>query len=80
MAKWRKRIRLLVEPQRESDLGVFAYSDEQILEMAERFGATHLLTLQQSAELLGDPTKFKQVYPEDPKARTTFSVFELGIQ
>ena len=77
MAKWRKRIRLLVEPQRESDLGVFVYSDEQILEMADRFGATHLLALQQSAELLEQPTGFRQVYPEDSTARTTFSVFEL---
>ena len=77
MAKWRKRIRLLVEPQRESDLGVFVYSDEQILEMAERFGATHLLALQQSAELLSEPTKFRQVYPEDVSARVTFAVFEL---
>ena len=77
MAKWRKRIRLLVEPQRESDLGVFVYSDEQILEMADRFGATHLLALQQSAELLEQPTKFRQVYPEDSADRTTFSVFEL---
>jgi hypothetical protein len=78
MAKWRKRIRLLVEPQRESDLGVFVYSDEQILEMAEQFGATHLLALQQSAELLSEPTKFRQVYPEDSSARTTFAVFKLG--
>ncbi len=78
MAKWRKRIRLLVEPQRASDLGMFVYSDEQILEMADRFGATHLLALQQSAELLSEPTKFRQVYPEDSAARTTFSVFELG--
>lgn len=78
MAKWRKRIRLLVEPTRDSDLGIFVYSDEQIQEMADRFGATHLLTLQQSAELLSDPTRFRLVYPEHPKARTTFSVFELG--
>lgn len=77
MAKWRKRIRLLVEPQRESDLGVFVYSDEQILEMADRFGATHLLALQQSAELLSEPTKFRRVYPQDCAARTTYAVFEL---
>lgn len=80
MAKWRKRIQLLVEPQRESDLGVFVYSDEQIWEMAGRFGATHLLTLQQSAELISEPTGFKQVYPADPKARTTFAVFELVVE
>jgi len=77
MANWRQRIQLLFEPQRQSDLGIFVYSDEQIRELADRFGATHLLTLQQSGELLEEPTEFKQVYPEDPKARTTFSVFEL---
>ena len=80
MAKWRKRIRLLVEPQKDSDLGVFAYSDEQIQQMADQFGATHLVTLQLSAELLAQPTIFKQVYPEDPETRATFSVFELGVK
>ncbi len=77
MAKWRQRIRLLVEPQRETELGIFTYSDKQIQDMAQRFGATHLLALQKAAESLEPPTQFRQVYPEDPADRSTFAVFEL---
>lgn len=78
MAKWRKRIALLVEPQRDSELGVFVYSDQQLEELAKRFGATHLLAMQRSNELLPQSTELEQVYPADPTTRATFAVFEFN--
>ena len=78
MAQWRKRITDIVEPQRDSEVGLFVYSDAQLLELARKYEATHLLIQQQMAEGLDEPTALRQIYPEDRQKRATWAVFELG--
>lgn len=60
--------------------GIWAYTDEQLLSIAEETGATHLVSLQADLDARPEsPPQFKQLYPVDPKERATFVVFELQL-
>ena len=80
MVQWKSRIDDLVVPQRTSDLGIFTYSDEQLRFFAEKYGATHLIAMQSESDTVAkvdSRTKLKQIYPPDPKQKTTWVVFEF---
>lgn len=80
MVKWKRRIDDLMVPQRSSDLGIFTYSDEQLRFFADKYGATHLIAMQSESDALSavdSPTKLKQVYPQEPKQKTTWVVYEF---
>ncbi len=80
MVRWKSRIDQLTAPQRSSDLGIFSYSDEQLRFFAEKYGATHLIAMQSESDTLANvdsPTTLKQIYPKNPKQKTTWVVFEF---
>ena len=78
MVDWRYRVDLLIEPQRRYEFGLMeAYTDEQLQDLAEFFGATHLLIPQWQVDRMRDECEFKQIYPIDPATKATFVVFEF---
>jgi hypothetical protein len=80
MVQWKSRINDLVEPQRTSDLGIFTYSDQQLRFFAEKYGATHLIAMQSESDALANVdqrTQLNQIYPQDPKQKTTWVVYEF---
>ncbi len=75
--QWRKRLVELYEPQRRYESGLMSYSDEQLRELANRYGASYLLIPQRQVDLAATPTQLKQVYPVDPNSKSTYVVFEF---
>jgi hypothetical protein len=80
MLDWRRRVALFIEPQRQYPQGLFAYSDEQLIESAHQFGATHLLLPQQTADMVRVSDQLRQVYPANPATKATYVVFEIPIK
>lgn len=78
MVEWRRRVALFIEPQRRYAHGLFAYSDEQLVESAKQFGATHLLLPQQTADMVSVSDRLRQVYPINPMTKATYVVFEIS--
>jgi hypothetical protein len=74
---WRDRIESLYHPQREYQLGLFAYSDDQLDELAARYGADYLLVPQRDYEAASTDGRFQLVYPENPSRRTTYVVLRV---
>ncbi|MFK7769519.1 MAG: DUF6798 domain-containing protein [Mariniblastus sp.] len=75
--EWRQRLLEIYEPQRRYDMGLMSYDDEQLREMAKRYGATHLLIPQRQVDLAAVPTNLKQIYPEDKNSKSTYVVLEF---
>lgn len=75
--EWRKRLVALYEPQRRYENGLMCYSDDQLRELALRYGATHLLIPQRHVDLAAVATQLKRVYPTDADVRSTYVVFEF---
>ena len=73
--QWRQRLRILYDVQRSFAAGLMSYTDEQLKEIASRYGATHLLVPQRAVDLAG--TTLKQIYPEDRSEKSTYVVFEF---
>ena len=76
--EWRQRIATLHNPQLRFANGLLQYTDDQLLELAQHYGATHLLAPQFQVDLTPGGTKLKQVYPTDLAEKSTYVVFELG--
>lgn len=77
MIEWRQRVTELGDPQRRYETGLMSYSDEQLLDMAKRYRATHLIVPQRAIDLMTEPTALRQIYPEDAGAKSTYVVFEF---
>ena len=78
LIEWLDRIRRFQRTQFDYQGGLWAYSDEQLREIANEYGVTHIMTLQsdfESRPVRG--TSFKQVYPQQADSRSTYVVFEL---
>ncbi len=75
--QWRERIATLYDPQQRFANGLLQYTDEQLLQLAKTYGATHLLIPQHQVDLTPGGTELKQIYPIDPKEKATYAVFEL---
>lgn len=73
--EWRERLHMLHDVQCDFQAGLMSYSDEQLKEIAMRYGATHLLIPQHAVDLT--PTTLKQIYPEDRSEKSTYVVFEF---
>ena len=74
---WRDRIDSLYRPQREYELGLFAYSDDQLSDLADRYGADYLVVPQREYEAASTDGRFQIVYPEDSRRRTTYVVLRV---
>lgn len=74
---WSKRLTELYEPQRRYEEGLMSYSDEQLVEIAKRYQATHLLVPQRQIDLAVTPPNLKQIYPVDPSVKSTYVVLEF---
>lgn len=74
---WRQRLDILYDVQRNFPDGLMSYSDEQLNEIATRYGATHLLIPQRAVDLDSEATTLKQVYPEDRSEKSTYVIFEF---
>ena len=78
LVEWQTRIRRVQRIQFHYQGGLWAYSDEQLRELANEYGATHIMTLQsdfESRPVRG--TTLRQVYPQPTDSRSTYVVFEL---
>ena len=77
-AGWNEQSGLLW--QYNENNGKFEARDEELLTLANRFGARYLVVPQRHIDLRnanGLPVKFKRVYPKDPDMRETYAVFDL---
>ena len=75
--KWRQRLAEIYEPQRRYENGLMSFADKQLVALAQRHGATHLLIPQRQVDLAVVPTDLKQIYPEDISEKSTYVVFEF---
>lgn len=76
--QWYDRIQRFNRVQLMYPGGIWAYTDEQLLSIAQETGATHIVSLQSDLDSRpGSPPQLKQLYPADPAERATFVVFEL---
>lgn len=75
---WWERVEQLGLPQQRWDLGLLAYSDEQLRDLARRYQIDYLVLPQSQYEQLGGSTSFQLVYPETPEARRTYVVLKLS--
>jgi len=77
MLDWRNRVQQLIEPQRRYPQGLMAYSDQQLIELAQTYQATHLLLPQWQVDMMPDSPKLKQIYPANSAQKATYVVFEF---
>jgi hypothetical protein len=77
MLEWRTRVDQLIEPQRRYPQGLMAYSDQQLIELANSYGASHLLLPQWQVDMMPEPTELKQIYPTNPAEKATYVVLEF---
>ena len=75
--EWRERIATLYNPQLRYANGLLQYTDDQLLDLAKHYDATHLLIPQYQVDLTPGGTSLKQIYPADPTEKSTYVVFEL---
>ncbi len=75
--EWRQRIATLHNPQLQFANGLLRYTDEQLLDLAKHYQATHLLIPQYQVDATLEETKLNQIYPTDPNEKSTYVVFAL---
>jgi hypothetical protein len=75
MIEWYQRVQILCEPQKTYLAGLMAYSDEQLRDLANEYGADYLLVPQSQVDSSGGSTTLKQVYPEKKNTKSTYVVF-----
>ena len=80
IVQWRQRLKDIQEPQQYSELGLLVYTDEQLTDLAQKYGANYLVMPQAAYDLASeDPSgksKFKCVYPAD-NSKATWVVLKL---
>jgi hypothetical protein len=77
--QWYERVQRLYRVELSYREGLWAYTDQQLLDLGEDLGATHLMTLQSHLDWRAElPSGLRQVYPTDPSTKTTFVIFELN--
>jgi hypothetical protein len=74
---WNQRLLELYVPQRRYEAGLMSFSDSQLREMANRYGADYLLVPQRHVDFAREPTDLKQVYPKDADEKSTYVVYEF---
>ncbi len=75
---WYSEVQRLNRVQLNYPGGIWAYTDQQLLDLGEATGATHLISLQSDLDSrISEPPKLRQLYPENPNDKVTFVVFEL---
>ena len=79
LVDWSQRVHWLIDSQRRAELGLMAYPDWWLRDLAVAYGATHLLVPQWQVDSMADACEFKQVYPVDPATKATFVVFEFPV-
>ncbi len=77
MIEWHQRLRELVEPQRRYEAGLMSYTDQQLREIGQRYGASFLVVPQRQVDALLQGTELQQVYPADSETRSTYVVLRL---
>lgn len=76
IVQWRNRVDEVIVPQQQYELGLMSFSDDQLRELANRYGARYLLVPQWQVDLAG-LSKLKQVYPPSTATKAGFVVFEF---
>lgn len=78
LIEWYGRVRRFHRTQFDYQGGLWAYTDQQLLDIAAETGATHIMTLQSDldARTTAAP-RLTQLYPVDPTSKATYVVFEL---
>ena len=80
IVQWQQRLKDIQEPQQYSELGLLVYNDDQLTELAQKYGANYLVMPQAAYDLASeDPSgksKFKCVYPAD-NSKATWVVLKL---
>ena len=85
VVQWRERVEKLNLPQRRYLHGLLSYTDQQLLDLATQYDASYLLLPQIAVDLTNEDSKFpsdnriKQVYPENPEAKSSYVVFKLQV-
>jgi len=80
--EWVRRLNW-IRPYMETDYGLLYLTDEQLAELAERYGIRYAVVPQSAWDLrqaIGDPVSFPLVYPDRPQVRSTYVVLELSAQ
>ena len=78
LVEWLTRIQRFQRPQFSYQGGLWAYSDQQLRDIAKEYGVTHIMTLQADFESrVESGSTFRQVYPGSPKTRATYVVFKI---
>ncbi len=81
--EWKKRIEIFCDPQKMYPTGLLAYTDSQLIELAQLYGATHMIVPQMHVDKMREVVPFpadpriQQVYPVDDR-RSTYVIFEFG--
>ena len=80
IVQWQQRLKDIQEPQQYSELGLLVYNDDQLTELAQKYGADYLVMPQAAYDLASeDPSgksKFECVYPADD-SKATWVVLKL---
>lgn len=77
LVEWYERAQRFHRTQSNYVGGLWAYSDEQLQEIASDYGVNYLMTRQADLEASRRTTRLRQVYPADPSTKATYVVFEF---
>jgi len=83
VVRWNERVQALSLPQRASLAGLLSYTDQQLIELADKYNANFLVVMQMQVDLANEESKFPddgrilQVYPVDSNEKSTYAVFKI---
>ncbi len=78
--EWSLRVEMLLDVQKRHECGLMIYSDAQLQQIGEKYGAAFLLIPQRHVDLSPTPTNLPQVYPEGINTRSTYVVLKLRTE
>ncbi len=82
VVEWNDRIDELYRMVPQTAFGVLGLHDHVILNLAAKYGATHLVVERrfvENRENIGYPPAFRRVWPVEENSGTTFILFELKV-
>ncbi|MEM7456954.1 MAG: DUF6798 domain-containing protein, partial [Planctomycetota bacterium] len=74
--QWSNRLPDVFFPQQRFEQGLMSYTDEQLINLAGKYGADYLLLPQKHIDLARPPTGLNQVYPESGR-KSTYVVLQI---
>jgi hypothetical protein len=77
IVEWWNRVKQVLQPQRNYDGGLMAYTDADLLALGQYYRADYLLIPQRDLERRQSGTELRQLYPTDPTRRVTYVVLEI---